>query len=187
MFKDKLELFYNESILNKKYISLYLIFILATFFSMMTLRNYTSPKLEILIFIVVAILEIFLINYHSLNNGKNLSKVAFIAILCFGLICACFMSLFDACDEEEHFERAFLISQGDFFPTYQNNSFNSIESVVVLFDNRPLTVLETGIDTQAINYTSTSYNSTFAQNPFFGYLAQGLGILIACILSLNQI
>ncbi len=187
MFKDKLELFYNESILNKKYISLYLIFILATFFSMMTLRNYAAPKLEILIFIVVAILGIFLINYHSLNNGKNLFKVAFIAILCFGLICACFMPLFDACDEEEHFERAFLTSQGDFFPTYQNNSFSSIQSVVVLIDNRPLTVFETGVDTQAINYTSTSYHSAFAQNPFFGYLAQGLGILIACILSLNQI
>ena len=125
MFKE----FYNECMINKKYISLYLIFILATFFSMMTLSNYNAPKLEILIFIVVAILGIFLINYH---NDKNLFKVAFIAILCFGLICAFLMPMMDACDEEEHFERAFLTSQGDFLPSYQNNSYNSIQSVLVL-------------------------------------------------------
>ena len=180
MFKE----FYNECMINKKYISLYLIFILATFFSMMTLSNYNAPKLEILIFIVVAILGIFLINYH---NDKNLFKVAFIAILCFGLICAFLMPIMDACDEEEHFERAFLTSQGDFLPSYQNNSYNSIQSVLVLIDNRPSTVLDTDVDTGAINYTQTHYHSAFAQNPFYGYLAQGLGILIACVLSLNQI
>ena len=55
MFKDKLELFYNESILNKKYIFFYFIFIVAAFFSMMSLKNYAAPKLEILVFAVVAI------------------------------------------------------------------------------------------------------------------------------------
>lgn len=187
MFKDKLELFYNESILNKKYIFFYLIFIVAAFFSMMSLKNYAAPKLEILVFAVVAILGIFLINYYSLNSKKNLFKVVFIAILCFGLICSSLMPLFDACDEEEHFERAFLTSQGDFFPNYQNSSFNSIQSVLLLIDNRPATVFDTNVDTQPINYTSTHYHSAFQQNPFFGYLAQGLGILLAEILSLNQI
>ena len=109
---------------------------------MMTLSNYNAPKLEILIFIVVAILGIFLINYH---NDKNLFKVAFIAILCFGLICAFLMPIMDACDEEEHFGRVFLTSQGDFLPNYQNNSYNSIQSVLVLIDNRPSTVLDTDV------------------------------------------
>lgn len=186
MFKDKLVLFFNEIKLNKKYISLYLVFICVSFFAMMRPENYASPKAEILIFIIVAILGIFLINYYTLEH--DLFKVSFVVILCFGLICACLMPIFDAPDEEEHFQRAFLTSQGDFFPTYhEGQGFNSIQSVFNLFDNRFNTIIDTNIYNQPINNTFTYYNSAFAQNPFFGYLAQGLGILIAEALSLNQI
>ena len=49
------------------------------------------------------------------------------------------------------------------------------------------TVFQTNWDDQKIDYTPSYVNSVFAQNPFYGYIPQAIGIDIAKGLNLNNI
>ena len=194
---------FKEGIINsKKYWIIYMGLILISTLTIFDINNYSNPKIEVVILLLISLFGIFSISYYFSNsNEKELYKIAFIVILLFGIVCSVLMPIACAPDEYEHFVRSEITSTGVLFPHYQNGSYSTIYGVFDLIgtitqyrgENYNLigvdnaTVFTTDADTLKINYTIINYHSAFAQNPFYGYLAQGLGIDIAKLLDLNVI
>ena len=191
---------------SKRYLFIYFVLTTFLFFTTVSKENIIHPKFEILMFCLVIILGFFCILFYFMHKSdKELYKVAFVVILCFGLICSLIVPICDVSDEREHFARAEITSQGAFFPhwtgddmgldrawdengTYnEGTGFQTIESMNFFWDEIEKTVFETSHDTDKINYSSTIINSAFQQNPFYGYLPQAIGIFVAKLLDLNAI
>lgn len=183
---DKVKLYFNETKANKFYVLLYFVCLLLFSVSMLDVSNFLHPKFIALIIVILFVFGVFLINYHTLHDTE-LYKTVFILILIVGLFIAFTTPIFDAPDEEEHFERVILTSQGDFFPEYFNHHFNSEQIIFDLRDNGSGTIFSSSLEHQPINSSYNTYPSAFQQNPFFGYLASGLGLLIASLISLNTL
>ena len=201
-FKDKFANIKDGFFSSKKYSLIYLALILFFVLSNFDLSNYSNPKIEIIVLSIVLLGGIFCISYYfSHKNESELYKTAFFIILIFGIVCAMLMPLTCAPDEYEHLIRAELTSQGEIIPNYVNGSYSSIEAVndLIAYSHQErdgnynlvsvqnATVFTTDIDTLSINYTEHKFDSAFAQNPFYGYLPQALGICIAKLLNLNVI
>ena len=208
---DKVSEYKNTLYDSKKYCIIYLILILIAFISMITYENFMHPKFELFTFFLVAFLGIFCILYafrHS--SDKELYKTAFVIIVCFGLICSLIVPICSVSDEKEHLVRAEITSQGIIFPHWNGEEmgvtrlynitdgpikeaynegvgYNTIHAMKVLTKERNLNVFEAQHDTDKIDYSPQIYDSAFEQNPFFGYLPQAIGILIAKLLDLNLI
>ena len=199
---------------SKKYLLVYLIFITVTGISTISKKNILYPKLEIATFVLVAILGIICILYYFKHNSEEeLYKVAFVSIVCFGLICALLVPICGVSDELEHLTRSEITSEGVILPHWTgydigvdslyNHTENEKTSSVInegagyrtigsmgffesVYDEE-VTIQATPHDTDKINYTPMIQNSAFEQNPFYGYLPQAIGILIAKFLDLNVI
>ena len=190
--------YFKTALNNKKKIIFFILFVIIISLSMMSLNNYYHPKMEIAVFILILILGTFSILYY-LENKNDLHKVAFVIILCFGLIFAFITPMFTVPDEFEHFTRAEITSQGDFFPAYVHSNANltswdghpqgykTIQSTLDFTNHDGGTYFTTDLGNKALNYTPRIYHSAFTQNPFYGYLAQAFGILLTKILDLNAI
>ena len=202
VLNNKLSLFKVNLIKSRKYWLIYLVFILICSLSFFSMKNYIHPKMEIAVIFLVSILGIFFISfYHYLNTDNDLYKLAFIIILTFGIICSFLMPICAISDGAEHFVRSEITSEGILVPNYENGSYITIQSTLDLIKNCKHTlstkfdsingsrgnIFQTDADTKSINYTHVKYPSAFAQNPFYGYLAQALGMDIAKALNLNAI
>lgn len=135
-----------------------------------------------------------IIIYFSDKFGNdNIYKLVFIIILCFGLFNTFLTPIVDVCDESEHFWRSEITSQGVLVPDYvsipgsNQSGYKTIGSLKDLYPNTGLTVFETDWDDNPINYSTCYSSSAFSHNPFYGYLAQAVGIAIAKSLDLNNI
>lgn len=208
MFKN----FTDSFVKSKKYWIIYLIFITITFASTLSAKNFANPQIVIATFIGVAIIGVACIVYYFMHDSDSeLYKVAFIIILCFGIMSALFVPIVDVSDELEHLTRAEITSQGVMFPHWEdgpNNlnqlynrtdegqysselntdvGFNKSESHMFFLNNRGHTVFETSQDTRDISNETMLDGSAFEQNPFYGYLPQALGIFIAKLFDMNVI
>ena len=180
---------------------------------MTTFEDYMNPKLEILSIIVFSLAGLFCILYYQNHNSEEeLFKTVFVIVLIFGILCALVLPICCSADEVEHFVRAELTSRGELIPVYheqpyiyegteQDGYYITIQSVLDLFergkqtwasgfdhiDYQNATIFKTDADTQPINNTPARYHSAFAQNPFFGYIAPAIGIILAKLLDLNAI
>ena len=197
---------------SKKYWIIYLILILILGLSTVRQKNLYHPEFVILTFVVVAILGIFCILFYMLHNSnEEMYKVAFVFIICFGLVCSLIVPICDVSDETEHLNRAEITSQGVIIPHWTGEDvgveglynhtegerisseknpgvgFKSISAMNFFKKNLGMTVFDTNHDTDKINNTPAIVESAFEQNPFFGYLPQAIGILIAKLLDLNVI
>ena len=194
-----------------KFFIIYAVFITFTFFSTLSYKNIPHPKFELILYFIVLIIGILCINYYlNHNSDKELYKIAFVAILLFGIMCALIVPISDVSDEPEHITRAEITSRGVIFPhwtgeelgvdrlynvtegefsdEYNNNAgFLTIGSMEFFNYNRELTVFNTSHDQDKINLSSYISGFAFEQNPFYGYLPQAFGILIAKFLDLNVI
>lgn len=96
--------------------------------------------------------------------------------------------------------RSEVTSRGEFIPHYVNGSYQTIQSCIDLIEDGKMhhvtgfdgmransTVFNTDADTKPINHTLTEYPNVFAQNPFYGYLAPAIGMLIAKLFDMNAI
>ncbi|WP_296848332.1 DUF2142 domain-containing protein [uncultured Methanobrevibacter sp.] len=207
-FQEYKDIFLNS----KKYFLIYLILISVMGISTLSNANFQNPTFEIIIFVLVAVLGIFCILFYFSHNDENeLHKVAFVVILCFGIFCALIVPICDVSDESEHLTRAEITSQGVLVPVWNGGDsgidrlynhtdegkysralndgvgFKTIKSMLFFSDNRGKTVFEVSGDTDKIDYTPFIDGSAFEQNPFFGYLPQAIGIVIAKLLDLNVI
>ena len=195
---------------SKKYWLIYLVLIFVFGLSTINKKNFIQPQFAIFTFIVMAILGIFCILFYLLHDSEEeLYKVAFVVILCFGIVCALIVPICDVSDETEHITRAEITSRGILIPHWtgeelgveglfnhtegqkysternEGAGFYTIESMNFFTDYLGQTVFETDDDTDKINHTSYLTESTFEQNPFIGYLPQSFGIFIAKCLDLN--
>lgn len=201
-FNTELQNFKTELFNSKKYWLIYVILVCFALITQMNVSNYHQPFEEIIFFIVVSILGIFCITFFKCHSSdKELHKTAFVLIILFGVL-MCFLSpTLGAYDEVEHFVRAEITSTGAIFPEYVDGSYLTIQSTLDLIgeakhthengfdyiDMAQASVTKMDADTKPINYTPAKYPSAFAQNPFFGYLPQAIGILLAKLLDLNAI
>lgn len=187
---------------SKKYWIIFLVIIAFISLSLFGGKNYAHPKMEIIIIVLVSLLGIFTITYYQKHNSeKELYKTAFLIILLFGIICCLLIPICNGPDEVEHFVRSEMTSSGVIIPDYNNASFQTIQSTLDLIEKGKTTwatgfdainrndasIFNTNADTQPINYTLVKYPSAFAQNPFFGYLAPAIGMMIAKLFNLNAI
>lgn len=184
---------------NKKYL---LIFIMLT--SLMSLylfyskTSFMHPKMIAVTIALTLILGIFCILYYF-NHKNELHKVAFVTILCFGVIFLLLAPAFNAPDEIEHFVRSEITSEGVLFPGYVdapvNYSGTTIHGKVIptiqgandLMADEGSTFFNLGNGNNPINKTTSYFFIGFIHNPFFGYLAQGIGIFIAKLFNLDNI
>ena len=203
---------YKETLFeSKKYWLIYIVFIAAMFASTALTNDFAHYKFNLLMFVFIAVLGIFCITYYFRHNSDDeLYKVAFVIILCFGLISAIIVPICDISDESEHLSRAEITSNGVIFPHWTGEDYNLTRlynytpddvmrgynknagyempnAMIFFIKNREITVLQTDKDTEKIDFTPTIVNSAFEQNPFFGYIPQGIGIAIAKLLDLNLI
>ena len=196
---------------SKRYWLIYLALIAVLGLSTVTTKNIAHPKFELLTFLAVGLLGIFCITYYFMHDSENeLYKVAFVIILCFGIITSFIVPICDVSDETEHLARAELTSRGVIIPHWTGDDmglersynitghgkyarynagtgYESIESVQFFTDDLGKTVDHTPNDTKKINYTPRLIVSAFEQNPFYGYLPQAIGMAIAKMLDLNVI
>ena len=203
-FKDVL-------ISSKKYWLIYLVLIIVLGLSTVTYKNVLHPGFEIGALLIVAFLGILCIVYYFMHDSdRELYKVAFVIILCFGIITSFIVPICDVSDETEHLARVELTSRGIIIPHWTgedlglNRSYNvstshksvvynkgtgfeSIQALNYLTDSLGKTVFNTPYDTQKIDYTPALIVSAFEQNPFYGYLPQAIGMDIAKLLDLNVI
>lgn len=201
-FEDKFIHFKKNLHDSKKYWIIYLIIVFCSFLCQMNISNYADPSIEILTLIVVSIFGVFGIAYYWGNyDDKSLHKTAFIIILCFGIMTCLLSPTLCAPDEVEHFVRAEMTSNGVLVPDYNNGSFLTIQTTLDLIQNskhtwetgfdsvdmRSASIFRTDADTAPINTAPANYPSAFAQNPFFGYLPQAIGMAIAKLFSLSAI
>ncbi len=178
----------NESYSNRKYLGLYFLFILVIFLSMMNMENYIHPKMEIIVFIFATIFGFFIIDYHTLHENE-LYKTAFILITVTGVFLAIFTPIGLIPDEHEHFARSVITATGNLFPQFSNahNGFSTIGLVNQIASNEGKTFFNSAITSVPIDYSSIYYRSAFQHVPFYGYLLQGFGVLIAELLGLPAI
>ena len=208
MFENIAELFVKS----KKYWIIYLILITITCASTLTSKNFTNPQFVVVTFFIVAVLGVVCIVYYFMHDSQNeLYKIAFVIILCFGILSALIVPIVDVSDELEHLTRAEITSQGVMFPHWEggkNNltqlynrtnegkystalntdvGFNTSKSHMFFIENRGHTVFETSSDTDKISNETILDGSAFEQNPFYGYLPQALGVFIAKLFDMNVI
>ena len=123
--KENCKEFTSTLVNSKKYLIIYLIFITITCISTVSYKNFANPQFEIAAFAVVALLGVFCITYYFMHDSKEeLYKVAFVAILCFGIISAFVVPIVDVSDELEHLTRAEITSQGVIFPHWEGGEHN---------------------------------------------------------------
>ena len=204
--KDSFKSFKDVFFSSKKYLIVYFVLTSFLFFTLLSKENILYPKSEILVFCLVIFLGVFCIVYYFMHKSdEELYKVAFVVILCFGILCCIIVPISDVSDEWEHFARAEITSQGVLFPHWTGEDMNltsswkdgkfvkgagyeTIRSTFFFWGkNREKTVFETPHDTKKINYGTIIIPSAFEQNPFWGYIPQAIGIFLAKILDLNQI
>ena len=151
---------------SKKHLMAYIIIIVILGLSTAGWNNITHPEFELITLLLVSIVGILCITYYFMHDSDvEFHKVAFVAIVCFGIIAAFIVPICDVSDETEHLARAELTSRGDLGKTVDHTPY----------------------DTEKINYTDNLVISAFEQNPFYGYLPQALGMIIAKMLDLNVI
>ena len=110
---------------SKKYWLIYLIFIAVTCMSTISARNFVNPQFVIATFVIVAVMGIVCIVYYFMHDSDNeLYKVAFVIILCFGMMSALIVPIVDVSDELEHLTRAEITSQGVMFPHWEGGKNN---------------------------------------------------------------
>ena len=213
MFVNDFTKNFSETLIeSKKYWIIYLIFISITCMSTVSAKNFESPQFVIVAFIITSLLGIFCIVYYFMHDSKEeLYKVAFLIILCFGIISALIVPIVDVSDELEHLTHAEITSQGVMFPKWVSGEhnidrlynhtddgrfssefnpdvgFETSRSHMFFYENMEKTVFETSDDTDKIDNQTMLDGSSFEQNPSYGYLPQALGIFIAKLFDMNVI
>jgi uncharacterized membrane protein len=196
---------------SRKYWAIYLAFIAVTCMSTVTFRNLESPAFVLSAFAITAVLGTLCITYYFMHDSKEeLYKVAFVAIICFGMISALVVPIVDVSDELEHLTRAEITSQGVIFPHWEGGEhnltqlynhtegryssklntdvgFETIQSHMFFLNSREQTVFDTPHDTDKINESMMLDGSAFEQNPFYGYLPQAIGVFLAKLFDMNVI
>ena len=203
--------FKNVLISSKKYWLLYLALIIVLGLSTVTYRNVFHPEFEISTLLIVVILGILCIVYYFRHNSdKELYKVAFVIILCFGIVMSFIVPICDVSDETEHLARAELTSRGIIIPHWTGEDlgveraynispinksvvynkgagYESIGALNYLTISLGKTVYNSNYDTHKIDYTPKIIVSAFEQNPFYGYIPQAIGMALAKLLDMNVI
>lgn len=172
---------------NKRYISIYILSLLFLILSFFNENNYVNPKAEILLVFLVLILGIIAIIY-SIKHTKEIHKVALVIILLFGIIAIFINPILIDFNENEHITRSDMISSGELIPIYhEGKGYLSSSLYSQLNNNRGQTVLDNSLYKEPINHTKMFYPPSFSQNPFYGYILSGFGIILAKLLDLSVI
>ncbi|MEG2717218.1 MAG: DUF2142 domain-containing protein, partial [Eubacterium sp.] len=134
-------------------------------------------KFEILSFLGVFIIGSFLI----VSFSKEWHNFVFLVILLFGSINCFITPILDSPDEQAHLARSEMTSRFNWViePEKGTADYEIVQSVSDLTQEIHKTKFETSLDDQPINFQNVTSRSLAANNPFFGYIMQAIGINIA--------
>lgn len=196
----------KDMIMNSsKYWIIFMILFAIITISMLFSNNLGHFNSSFPIFLIASILGIICVSYSiSKYSEENLYKIAFIILIIFGLLCVFLMPICESSDTTEHLTRAEITSRGiivpqftgDKYTNFYNNGtnyvwdgtgFETISSINDLIKDRYETIFTSTHANEKINHTPVIVNQAFEQNPFYGYLPQAIGILIAKLLDLDAI
>ncbi|WP_409201047.1 DUF2142 domain-containing protein [Methanobrevibacter sp. DSM 116169] len=171
----------------KKYILIYLVCLLFFTFTFFSVDDYLHPKIEFLTLFGLFIAGMIVLSY-SFKNRCETHKIAFVIIILFGLFLVFLSPTLGGHDELEHFARAELTSTGVIFPEYIDGEGYSISNYISNFyGDDAKTFANTNHYNEKIDYSKGMMSSVFSQNPFYGYIVQAIGILIAKLFDLGII
>lgn len=182
-FKNILGSFKNM----KKHILLLLIILLVFYFlSYYKVHEFTITSL--FFFLLIFIESIICLLYYY-NHKNELHKVALLIILLFGTTLIIINPVINFHDGEEHLVRAELTSEGILFPKFNEiNLTYDAPNYVNDIENEKFNIFtNTSLTSTPIDMSPSTANFAFAQNPFYGYIAPAIGILLAKILNLTEI
>lgn len=186
IFNKYIQTIFNSILKNKKYILVFALSLLFFMFTFFKVENYTFPKAEIILLTVLFIAGLIAIIY-SFKHKNELHKVAFVIILIFGILTVVTTPTLISIDENEHFARSDMTSLGILIPEYQKEGYVVSNLVYQLQNNMGQTIVDNDFYQDPINNTKTFYDAGFPQNPFYGYILSGFGILLAKLLDLSVI
>lgn len=179
---------FNEVVSLKKCYLIYFIIAILTIFLLFNQGSFLNSFNALLLVVSSLVLGSFSIWYYY-KNKDNLYKVAFVIIILFGILFLLIAPIDGPSDELEHLWRAEITSQGVLVPepiTINNVSgFESINSLATA--PQDVTIYETNWDDLGLNTSMSLVNSAFLQNPFYLYIAQGIGVFLAKLLDMNNI
>ena len=132
---------------------------------------------------------LFPILYYNLNKETRIETLALIIILFFGTCCLFLSPILDICDEDEHFTRADIQSNGQIIPVYDENihRYNASALTNDMILNWHKTLFNTNLTHIQMNHSEIHVSSAFAQNPFYAYLFSSFGVFIAKFFNLTEI
>lgn len=177
----------SKRLLDYKLIFVYLSCFLAFTVVSFSLNGFNFSKFNLL-FIGLTMIAGGGVLFYSLNSKIEIHKTAFILLLIFGILIAFSSPIFVAPDESEHFARSDLTSEGVLFPEYvPNQGFYMNNYFWDMVYSMGSTVFNANFSHWDIWDGQGFFESVFAHNMFYAYLAQALGILIAKTLDLSII
>ena len=176
---------YTLTYKSKKYILIYICLLILASFSMTNVSPYFFSIKKILFLILMILIGSGFILLVS-SKKIELHVGVFFLLLIVGILFSCLTPINDVHDEMGHFTRSEITSQGVLTPEMKDGNFTTIKSVDQLYiDNEYNTPLHS--HTTPIDYNLSKKQAGFAHNPFYGYLPQVIGILIAKLFNLNSI
>lgn len=115
--------------------------------------------------------------------NQNLARNVLLVLLIFGVLFSITTPILDTPDEQSHFSKSLMMSNGDFFvSTPQGNAIST--SYGDIYDNIRHTLADTTLHNQPIS-SDTEYSQLGATMLFTGYLPQGLGLAISKLFHFN--
>ncbi|MCC7553103.1 MAG: DUF2142 domain-containing protein [Methanobacteriaceae archaeon] len=187
LLKNKLNFLFSSCLKIRNYILIYIISVIFLSLSFLNTENYLNPNAEIILLLIISFFGIITIIYSFLRE-KELHNIGFLIILVFGILTVFINPTLIACDENEHFARSEMTSSGILIPEYIEEKGYSVHNLFYQLDNhRGETFLGGDFINEKISSENSFYSSGYPQNPFYGYIAQAIGILIAKFLDLSVI
>ena len=175
-----------------KYIGIYIIIVFSFSVFFLNFSDYSHNSFKIAFILLLMIIGALSLIFYKYNI-EDIHKVAFVIILLFGITMVFLTPITDASDEIEHFIRSDIVSTGQLstnyipMPNTTEYGYQTITTTIIFANSTGMTVFDTDVDDKKIDYTPNYFNSAFAHNPFYAYLAPGFGVFLAKLFDLNAI
>ena len=174
----------KNKVINTIFSVMVLIVLLAIIWFFMPGGNF-NKHIIIYCMIVMAVLSFILIIY--LSKKMEFYKFSFICIFLLGILSLFIQPILNIPDEATHYARAEMVSRGEFFVDYQEQSHETIQATYDLMNVRQKTYSDSKIQGMKINYDTASIEHVASANLSISYIPQALGIIIAKVFNLDLI
>lgn len=180
---------------NRHFLLFYIVIVLILFWGMLSSNNVAHPRMEILSLVFIILMGSFLILY-GVKNKNSLHRVAFVFLICFGLLITFLAPPFSIPDEASHLTRVANILMGYMVPVgtpvgYLRFFNPLLEHMLNLYNSGSLGIsnllLNNTVAFSPIPKVTTARDFHITNTPFFSYVFSVAGVFLAKSLNLSLI